>query len=550
MQQSVPSPSAVQASFASTLVDEWYRHGLRDVVVAPGSRSTPLVLALARDGRLTTHVRIDERSAAFFALGRALATRRPVAMVVTSGTAAAEVHAAVAEADLAGVPLMVLSADRPPELHHVGAPQTMDQRQIYGAKVRLYEEPGVARWEARSSWRPLASRAYAHADGESGRPGPVHLNLAFVEPLVGDPSAVPAPRGDGPWRTWRRRELARSVLSAPGRIVAVVGAGVERTAIADMVALDWVVLGDATAEGTLAYYDALLRDDGFAERARPDVVVRLGGSPASKVLAERLVAWGAPCVAFDGAGPIADPSGLVGEVLRGLPAATSTRGDTQFLEMWTDASARVGRWLEADRRRDELDEPSIAHTVVAACARLGVSLVVGSSMPVRDVEWWAPSRQTPTYANRGVNGIDGVSSTILGVASGGAAVGLVGDITLLHDVSALVDGLGEAGGRAVIVVADNGGGGIFSFLAQAGEPADTFERYFATPRPHDLTAVAAAFGHRASVVTSISALERAIDEGVAQEGLSIVVARVAPPAANVARHGELNSVVAALLAGS
>ena len=550
MQQSVPSPSTVQASFASTLVDEWFRDGLRDVVVAPGSRSTPLVLALARHGGLRTHVRIDERSAAFFALGRALATHRPVAMVVTSGTAAAEVHAAVAEADLAGVPLLVLSADRPPELHHVGAPQTMDQRQLYGAKVRLYEEPGVARWEARGSWRALASRAYEHAAGESGRAGPVHLNLAFVEPLVGEPSDIPAPRGDGPWRTTRRRETRRSVLTAPGPVLAVVGAGVDSATIADMVALDWVVLGDATAQGSLAYFDALLRDDRFAERVRPSVVVRLGGSPASKVLAERLVAWGAPCVAFDGAGPFADPSGLVGEVLRGLPDPSSTRGDADYLATWADASARVGQWLEGERRRDVFDEPSIAHSVVTACARHGVSLVVGSSMPVRDVEWWAPTRQTPTYANRGVNGIDGVSSTVLGVAAGGAAIGLVGDLTLLHDVSALVDGLGDAGGRAVIVVADNGGGGIFSFLAQAGEEAETFARFFSTPRPHDLTAVAAAFGHRASRVTSITSLEAAIDDGLAHEGLSVVVARVDPPATNVARHLALNAAVAALLADS
>lgn len=548
MQQSVPSPSAVQASFASTLVDEWFRHGLRDVVVAPGSRSTPLVLALARDGRLTTHVRIDERSAAFFALGRALATRRPVAMVVTSGTAAAEVHAAVAEADLASVPLVILSADRPPELHHVGAPQTMDQRLLYGARVRLYEEPGVARWEARSSWRPLASRVYEHAAGTTGRAGPVHLNLAFVEPLVGEPAEIPMGRGDGPWRTSRRLDVARSVLTAPGRILGVVGAGVPSETVADMVGLDWVVLGDATAQGTLAYYDALLRDDGFAELVRPDVVVRLGGNPASKVLAERLVAWGVPCVAFDGAGPVADPSGLVSEILGGLPDPSSSRGNAAYRATWTDASTRVDQFLEMDRRRDVLDEPSIAHSVVAACAHHEVSLVVGSSMPVRDVEWWAPARQTPTYANRGVNGIDGVISTILGVAAGGAAIGLVGDLTLLHDVSALVDGLGDAGGRAVIVVIDNGGGGIFSFLAQANESAATFGRYFATPRPHDLTAVAVAFGHRASLVTSITSLERAIDEALAHEGLSVVVARVDAPAANVARHGDLNSAVAALLA--
>ncbi len=213
MQESVPSPSAVQASFAATLCDEWHRDGLRDVVISPGSRSTPLVLALARHGGFDTHVRLDERSAAFFALGRALASRRPVAVVVTSGTAAAEVHAAVAEADQAGVPLLVLTADRPPELHHVGAPQTMPQRHLYGAQVRRYEEPGVARWDARDSWRALASRVYASAAGAAGRPGPgpVDLGVGLRPPRgasrrwslahVRSSRAHAQPRGGGRWLT-------------------------------------------------------------------------------------------------------------------------------------------------------------------------------------------------------------------------------------------------------------------------------------------------------------------------------------------------------------
>ena len=148
----------MQATYVATLVDEWCRRGLTDVVVCPGSRSTPLALAVVRREELRVHGRIDERSAAFFAVGRALATRRPVAVVVTSGTAAAELHAAVAEADLAHVPLLVLTADRPPELHGVGAPQTIDQQRLFASKVRLYEEPGVARIEAAQSWRPLARR--------------------------------------------------------------------------------------------------------------------------------------------------------------------------------------------------------------------------------------------------------------------------------------------------------------------------------------------------------------------------------------------------------
>jgi 2-succinyl-5-enolpyruvyl-6-hydroxy-3-cyclohexene-1-carboxylate synthase len=192
LQQSVPSPSVVQATFAATLFDEWIRQGLRDVVICPGSRSTPLVMICAQRAELTMHVRIDERSAGFFAIGRALATDRPVAIVVTSGTAAAELLASVAEADQAFVPLLVVTADRPAELHGVGAPQTMDQHRLYGAKVRRFEEPGVVSELDVASWRDVAVRLWGRAIGAPGHPGPVHLNAAFAEPLVAQPLTLPA----------------------------------------------------------------------------------------------------------------------------------------------------------------------------------------------------------------------------------------------------------------------------------------------------------------------------------------------------------------------
>src|SRR5487761_2582248 len=197
---------------AATLFDEWVRCGLRDVVLCPGSRSTPLALAAARRSEVVLHVRLDERSAAFFALGRALVTGRPVAVVVTSGTAVAELHAAVAEADLAGVPLLVVSSDRPPELHGVGAAQTIDQRAIFGAMVRRFDDPGVARDDAAASWRPLAGRLWAAATG--AHPGPVHLNVPLVEPLTEAPRDLPASRGTGAWLEAPPRS-ARSRTSTP-----------------------------------------------------------------------------------------------------------------------------------------------------------------------------------------------------------------------------------------------------------------------------------------------------------------------------------------------
>jgi len=546
LQQSVPSPSAVQATFAATLFDEWCHRGLRDVVISPGSRSTPLALACATRDELTLHVRIDERSAGFFALGRALATRRPVAIVVTSGTAAAELHAVVAEADLANVPLLVLTADRPPELHGVGAPQTIEQGHLYAAMVRRFEDPGVARAEGAPTWRPLAARLWLDALGASGSQGPVHLNAAFVEPLVGE--TLELPRRDDTGATAHPEEHVVAELEVNGqRVLAVVGPGVDAETVAHCVALDWVVLGDATSQGTVPYFDPLLRDERFAAAVVPELVVRIGGLAASKVLQEQLDRWNVRTVALSGAGFVADPGRLVDETVGGLPRSdvAGLRGDSAYVATWSDASRRVGAWLDSNEADDDvLDEPMVARAVVRASGDHQVPLVIGSSMPFRDVEWWAPPRRSPTYSNRGANGIDGVVSTVLGVCAGARGLGLVGDLTMLHDVSGLVDGLGVVAGSCVLVVADNNGGGIFSFLPQAAAlPAPRFEQLFGTPRPHDLAAIATAFGHSSAVAATRSKLREAIDAGLERDGVTVVVARVPSREENVRRHERLNEAV-------
>jgi 2-succinyl-5-enolpyruvyl-6-hydroxy-3-cyclohexene-1-carboxylate synthase len=533
---SVPSTSAVQATFAATIVDEWVRHGLREVVLCPGSRSTPLALAVADRAELTLHVRIDERSAAFFAIGCALRSERPVAVVVTSGTAAAELHAAVAEADLAGVALLVVTADRPPELHGVGAPQTVRQREMFGPLVRRYEEPGVAREEARATWRPLAARLYAAAAGP-GR-GPVHLNAAFVEPLLAEPRELPAGRDGGePWV----RVGDQPVEPVPGgaaRTLLVAGASTRAATLTSAHARGWVVLGDATARRTLAHFDAILRDDEVAAALRPDLVVRAGGLPASKVLQQRLREWAAPVEAVGTA--VADPDGLVSG--RASAPVVDVPADPGYLARWSEASQTVAE-LAAHLDDDALQlcEPSLARQLVETSGDREVPLFVGSSMPVRDVEWWAGSRRGLTLANRGANGIDGVCSSTLGAAAGGRALGLVGDVTFLHDVSALTDGLGEHAGACALVVADNGGGGIFSFLAQgeALEP-DRFSRLFATPRGHDLVALARGFGHEACAVSTNGELREVVEVALSRAGLTVVVAKVPHYLENVTLHDELN----------
>jgi len=228
----------------------------------------------------------------------------------------------------------------------------------------------------------------------------------------------------------------------------------------------------------------------------------------------------------------------------GLPdaATLSHRGDARYVAQWRDASDVLGRHLGALWDED-LDEVLVARLVVEAANERATSLVVGSSMPVRDVEWWSATREGAVYANRGANGIDGVVSTFLGVAQGSKAIGLVGDVTMLHDVSALVDGPGVST-SAVLVLSDNGGGGIFSFLSQARQvPAEQFEALFGTPRHHDLVAVASAFGHHAQRVTTATQLRDALAEALERDGLSVVVAQVPSREANVVRHEQLNALV-------
>jgi 2-succinyl-5-enolpyruvyl-6-hydroxy-3-cyclohexene-1-carboxylate synthase len=393
-----------------------------------------------------------------------------------------------------------------------------------------------------STWRTLARGLWLGARGTGANAGPVHLNAAFREPLVGTAFQLPDEL-DGPI----------DVVSSPGsahvdvngqRVLAVVGLGVDAATVEECVALDWVVVGDATARGTTAYFDPLLRDERFVDLAAPDLVIRLGGLPASKILQEKLRSWNVPVVALSGSGDVADPDRIVRDTVAGLPRrdVEKMRGSADYVALWREASNKAGEWFNLhEHDGDVLDEPGVAREMVASGSRFDVPLVIGSSMPVRDVEWFTPARTSPTFANRGVNGIDGVVSTVLGVGAGAKSLGLRGDLTLLHDVSGLVEGLGEIGGSCVIVVPNNHGGGIFSFLAQAHEIASSrFEQLFGTPRLHNLAAIAEAFGHASVTVNTRAELRDVIATGLCREGLTVVIANVPSREENVQRHDALN----------
>ncbi len=570
------APADVAATFCATLVDEWVRGGITDAVVCPGSRSTPMALALAGDDRLRVHVFHDERSGGFAALGLALASGRPVLVLTTSGTAAVELHPAVVEAHHAKVPLIAVTADRPPELRDVGAPQTIDQARLYGSAVRWFCDPGVAEWTARDTWRSLASRAVLEATGTP--PGPVQLNLPFREPLVGTPAALPPSRGGG--HAWTkpvvqsRSDAVDAVDALAGAIagrrgVIVAGGGVELPdGVHDLAAVaGWPVLADPRSgcrlplPATIAHFDAVLRVDGFVRSHGPEIVLRLGALPASKALTRWLAELDAWQIGVDAHGTLHDPDRRLSSVIAAPPGAFAgalagcVKGQAvppDWLAAWeradAEAAAAIGQVLAAER---SLTEPAIARALVAAVPR-GGSLVVSSSMPIRDVEWYAAPRDgLAVYANRGANGIDGVVSTAVGVAlaTGGPTVAHVGDIAFVHDTNALVASRGRRIDLVVFVV-ENGGGGIFEFLPQAAQlDRARFDRLFATPHGTDLAGLAAAHHATFTEVREVAAIGPTIRAALADGGAHVVVGRT-DARANVEVHRRLNEAVAAAVSPS
>jgi 2-succinyl-5-enolpyruvyl-6-hydroxy-3-cyclohexene-1-carboxylate synthase len=558
----------IQATFAATLVDEWARAGVTDAVISPGSRSTPLALALAAHGGLRVHVVLDERSAAFFALGLGMASSRPAVVLTTSGTAAAELHPAVIEAHQARVPLLVCTADRPADLHSVSAPQTIVQRDLFGSSVRWFAEPGVADALPRPAWRSFAARAYAEAVGSVNGPGPVHLNLAFRDPLIAEPGPLPEARPDGrPWHLAERapgapaRELANELHGRRGVIVA--GHRTGRMALRHLAeALQWPVLADPRSmcrgwPTSVAAFDDLLRVKEFALARQAETVLRLGEPPASKVLSQWLGGLEAEQFVVDPYGRWPDPERRADRVLHADP----TRLCSELLDVVHPApDGWLAGWIAAESRAQAaidgvlaattaVTEPGVARVLTGSLGD-DVTLFVSSSMPIRDVEWYGhPGSAHRVLANRGANGIDGVVSTALGVSAGlrgGAVVGLLGDLAFLHDAGGLL-GATSRGARCTFVVVDNDGGGIFSFLPQASTLAsERFEQLFGTPQDVDVVALAAVHGVSANEVTAMDDLVPVVDAALDAGGVRLVRVRT-DRAANVAVHEEIHAAVAAAL---
>jgi len=559
-------PQPTQA-FAVTFVDELARSGLDAVCIAPGSRSAPLAMAFARHPRIRVWMHIDERSAGFFALGMAKATGQPVAVLCTSGTAAAEFHPAVIEAHHSRTPLLVLTADRPPELREVGANQAIDQAHLYGRAVRWFFDPGVPDAEpgAPSRWRRLAARAIAETTGS--QPGPVHINLPLREPLAPPPGEVPQPVPAAAAPVTVRRgskvpdhalvaDLVERLRSAHRPLLVAGelrdGAGLRRPVEDLLRRLDAPLLAEPTSQlrvcatpGVVEAYDAMLRDSAWVSDHQPDLVLRLGAPPTSRAVNQFVGGANAPVVVLDADG-WQDPDQLAAEFLRCEPGPLLSAAASLLPEHsvpkawqsdWCEAGGTAARALTASLADSPLHEGQVVRALAGALPA-EAQVVIGSSMAIRDADtFWPLALPAQRFlANRGASGIDGLVSTGLGAAAAAPEVPtvlLLGDLSLYHDMNGLW-ATRRHGLRVVIVVLDNDGGGIFNFLPQA-EHADVFEELFGTPLGLRMQDVARLYDLDFCQVDRAADLQGALRAGLASDRAVMVCVRF-DRAGSVAGH--------------
>lgn len=579
----------VTYALVGAFVDELVRSGVRHFCVCPGSRSTPLALTIARQPAARLWMHLDERSAAFFGLGLAKLRREPVALVCTSGTAAANFLPAVVEAYYSRVPLIVLTADRPHELRDCGAPQTINQLNLYGAHVRWFVDlaepaaiPGLE-----DHVRTIAGRAVATA--RAGPAGPVHINCPYREPLVpapGEPVVVGAGRPSGrPYLAvaqGRRAPTPAQVatlaadLAATRRGLLVCGPQDDPALAEPLVRLatrlGYPLLADPLSQVRCGRhdrslvvdgYDAFLRDERFVEHSAPEVVIRFGAMPTSKPLLLYLQRHRhGRQIVVDGEAGWNEPTQAAADMLQadaGLLCAALAEALPPALAEEPDRAAWRARWTAADRlaraalatRLAALDE-LFEGKVFAELAGLlpdGAVLYAGNSMPVRDLDTFfaGSARSIRLLGNRGANGIDGVVSSALGAGAGGARplVLVIGDLSFYHDSNGLLAAR-QHGLDATIVVLNNDGGGIFSFLPQAAEP-EHFEALFGTPHGLDFRPLAELYGATFTRVATWDEFRAAVGRSLQQGGLNIVEVPT-ERRRNVTLHREMWPVVADLLA--
>ena len=535
------------ALWCSVAAETLWRAGVRHAVISPGSRNTSLTMALVAHPGIETTPVLDERSAAFFGLGIAKRTGAPVLLLCTSGTAGANYLPAVIEAKESGTPLIVVTADRPPELRDCASGQTIDQQKLFGSFVTFYHELAVP--EPRADLLKYLRQMLRHAVAQAQAGGPVHLNAPFRDPLppIEDDTAKPLVCS-ADWdeffalpeavavETPGKLALPTDFINKRGVIVAGVGFDRGECALAHGAAYNWPVLADAisgarlqvsTRATVVAAYDSILRDERAAEKLRPEAVVIFGDLPTSKVLRGWLAQIDAPMVQFtpypenrDGVHARTRRVRARAEELKYPPLVFQGAGP-EWEKAWAKAEAAAQKVLAGAETEPGFE--GACTRAIATDMKRGQALFVASSMPVRDLEYLAPARADGprVIANRGANGIDGTLSTALGVAHGGEpTVLLTGDLAFLHDTNGLLVAAKLKGSLTVVVI-NNEGGGIFGHLPVAKfDPP--FEEYWATPQRVDLAKLCGAYGVPHRAVGSASGLRTVLRAQAGEPGLRVI----------------------------
>ena len=571
----------VSLASAWALVDELVRGGVRHACLSPGSRSTPLALALSRHPAIELQVHLDERSSAFVALGIARASARPVIVACTSGTAATELFPAVVEASMSRVPLVLLTADRPPRLRGTGANQTIDQVDLYGRYAEYVEPPVPVEPSDAKTWAAAGRDVIL---GMRRTWQPVQVNCPFDEPLTPSPDAPSPPSGEtGTWGPLEvaplspedEDRLASEVSGARG--VVVIGStwpiDVSDVGLGVFERLGWPVLAEPISNlrrpGTLSAGQALLGAETWLAEHRPEVVLQLGATPTTRAT-QAFVASAERLIVADRIHPDPDPEHraswrlradlpTVVEALDGRDVAQRTADGSRGIAVTApsgrepaaaDIGARLASaiepapdgwfssWHGADRRAraaldemmdawNEPSEPRIARDVAAAVPD-GATLLIGNSTPIRDLDLtMAPRDGIRVIANRGASGIDGLVSTALGAASAshGPTIAVLGDLTAIYDLGALAWNASSTDLDLTIVVIDNGGGHIFSMLPQRDLPEH--RRLFVTPHDVTLAATSEALGIDSLRIDTADDLTRTLQRSRAS-GIKVVLARTSP----------------------
>lgn len=499
-------------SLARVIVRQIIEAGITDVVISPGSRNAPLSFAFfaaSQKGLIKLHSRIDERTAAFFALGLAKASGRAVPIVCTSGTAVANYHPAVLEAHHTNTPLLVLTADRPARLRKTGANQTTEQARIFGKSVRYFADISGAVF-------PMELPLYSLANG------PVHLNIQFEEPLAAD--------SDSSWldeitvapRTIKSTKTPSSLKVKSERGVLVVGHDrggftvEEVNAFADQLGWPLVSEDPLSLKNVIAHASLFLSSTAISKELTPKTVIVFGRTTLSRSI-NTFIATADKQIVIDSRIATVDTDRYADKRFTQIPTLESNSADQEWLEKWQKFSERTSKELE---KVTQWSEPVLARTV-ASNLKNGTALFISSSRPVRDIEAFATARSgVETFANRGLAGIDGNISTAMGIATARTStIAVLGDLSFLHDLTGLIHGDKP---NLLILVVDNNGGGIFSTLAHRG--SDGFESIFGTPHNLDLSAIATSLNIKASSVNSVAQLEEELSQPI--EGIRVVVAQM------------------------